>query len=334
MASRTSETLYPLLFGTPNRVLTRSILQMQDQMQRAMGWAAEYDAIGERAAFATQQSSLVINGLRISALAHTPIRTRVDSDEFSFFMPVDGGPIQSQVNGESIRCEPAKAALLAPEGERIGIGGSRSIVVATLDKLRLVATARTMLGGDDVRLDLQRPTVIPLSAGKMNFNLLLRSSCSALDACRMNGQAAAAMALDDVFYRTLCAMLLHERLFPEEARSPGASVDGGLDLACQYIVAHLAERLSMTDLEQISGLSARALQYAFQRRFGCTPVTWIRNERLNAARERLLAAGEQATVTDVALAFGFSNLGNFSKYYSDKFGEYPSQTLSSARGKP
>ncbi|WP_234052903.1 MULTISPECIES: hypothetical protein [unclassified Xanthobacter] len=78
MASRTSETLYPLLFGTPNQVLTRSILQMQDQMQRAMGWAAEYDAIGERAAFATQQSSLVVNGLRISALAHTSIRTRVD----------------------------------------------------------------------------------------------------------------------------------------------------------------------------------------------------------------------------------------------------------------
>jgi transcriptional regulator GlxA family with amidase domain len=142
------------------------------------------------------------------------------------------------------------------------------------------------------------------------------------------------VGLDDLFYRTICAMMLRGRLFPETAKAPATSgIMGSLEQTCQYIAAHLDNRISMTELEQISGLSTRSLQYAFQKRFGCTPITWIRNERLNAARDRLMAANEDTTVTNVALAFSFTNLGNFSKYYLDKFGEYPSQTLSTARMK-
>ncbi|MFG1403590.1 helix-turn-helix domain-containing protein [Xanthobacter sediminis] len=303
-------------------------------MQHALGWSAEYDALDDPSAFATQQSSVTVNGMRVTALAHTPIRTRVDSDEFSFFMPVDGGAIESVVNGERVRCDPMRTALLAPEGERIGTGRSRSIVVAVLEKPRLLSTARAMLRDDEAGLDLQRPSILPLAAGPMNFDLLLRSACRAFDACSMNPVAAAALAVDDTLYRTICAMLLRERLFAEAMPSVTRSgIDAGLDLACEYILANLGGRISMTDLERISGLSTRTLQYAFQKRFGCTPVTWIRNERLTAARALLLAADEKTTVTDAALAFGFSNLGNFSRYYSDKFGEYPSQTLADARAR-
>ncbi|MDQ0506627.1 helix-turn-helix domain-containing protein [Xanthobacter agilis] len=331
--SEAKTTLYPLLFGNRTKVQVWSVLQMQEQMQRALGWHAEYNAIGDSAAFTTQQSSVVVNGLKITALTHTPIRTRVDANELTFFMPVDGGAIQSRVNGEHVRRDPTRDALLAPEGERIGTGSSRSLVVAKRGKARVLETARAMLS-DDARLDLERPTVLSLDMGEMNFDLLLRSACKALDACQMNGQAAAAVGLDDLFYRTICAMMLRGRLFPETAKTPATSgIMGSLEQTCQYIAAHLDNRISMTELEQISGLSTRSLQYAFQKRFGCTPITWIRNERLNAARDRLMAANEDTTVTNVALAFSFTNLGNFSKYYLDKFGEYPSQTLSTARMK-
>lgn len=334
MTPRVDAPLPPLLFGNRERVRIRSVLQMQEQVQRALGWSAEYDALDDPSAFATQQSSVTVNGLRVTALAHTPIHTRVDSDEFSFFMPVDGGAIQSVVNGEPVRCDPMRTALLAPEGERIGTGRSRSIVVAALDKPRLLSTARAMLRDDEARLDLQRPTVLPLAAGPVNFDLVLRSACRTFDACGMNPEAAAALAVDDALYRAICAMLLRDRLFAEAAPTvTRTGIDAGLDQACEYVLANLGGRISMTDLERISGLSTRTLQYAFQKRFGCTPVTWIRNERLTAARALLLTAEEKTSVTDVALAFGFSNLGNFSKYYSDRFGEYPSQTLGDARAR-
>jgi len=50
--------------------------------------------------------------------------------------------------------------------------------------------------------------------------------------------------------------------------------------------------------------------------------------RLSHAREALLAADRKlTTVTKVAAAFGFGELGRFSVEYRKAFGESPSQTL-------
>ncbi len=307
---------------------------MQDQVERNLGWSAEYDAIGDATAFATQQVSATFGGLTLSAIAHTPIRTRVSSDELTFFLPVDGGPIQSTVNDEYIACAVGEAALLAPEGDRIGTGESRSIVAATLDRRRLLKTARAMTGDGALRLDWQRPTVLPLAAAGINLDLMIRSACRMLDACNLNGAAAASLGIDETIYRAVSAMLLRDRLFaPAEKPPVRPGVDRRLELACQYIMAHLESRIALTDLEVVSGLSTRALQYGFQNRFGCSPVTWIRNERLNAARSRLLLGGEGMTVTEVALSFGFSGLSAFSRYYLERFGEKPSETLAGTRAR-
>jgi adenylate cyclase len=49
--------------------------------------------------------------------------------------------------------------------------------------------------------------------------------------------------------------------------------------------------------------------------------------RLVRARQELLRAGRHATVTDIALANGFSQLGRFAGQYRRLFGELPSATL-------
>ncbi|WP_407168638.1 helix-turn-helix domain-containing protein [Bradyrhizobium sp. ORS 111] len=50
------------------------------------------------------------------------------------------------------------------------------------------------------------------------------------------------------------------------------------------------------------------------------------------ARALLNDSAEQATsVAEVAFKLGFSDLGRFSGYYRSLFGEYPSDTLRSAR---
>ncbi|WP_454918252.1 helix-turn-helix transcriptional regulator [Xanthobacter sediminis] len=297
------------------------------------GWNAEYEALGDRSAFATQQSSAIVNGLKLTCLAHTPIHTRVDSNELSFFMPVEGGPIHSTVNGDKVECEVMANALVAPEGERIGTGGHRSVLIASLDRQRLWQTARAMLSRDEARLDLDRPSVMPLSAGKVNFDLLLRGACRALDACNLSDEAAAILAIDDTFYRAICGMLLCDHLFGDTGSPPHAAVDRRVGRACDYVMANLNRRITLTDLESVSGLSARNLQYGFQKQFACSPVTWIRNERLNAVRDLLRAPDDTTSVTAAASLFGFYNLGSFSKFYWKKFGEYPSETLASARAR-
>jgi transcriptional regulator GlxA family with amidase domain len=50
--------------------------------------------------------------------------------------------------------------------------------------------------------------------------------------------------------------------------------------------------------------------------------------RLSNARRALLSAdGTLAKVTEIAMSFGFAELGRFSVEYKKAFGESPSQTL-------
>ena len=50
-------------------------------------------------------------------------------------------------------------------------------------------------------------------------------------------------------------------------------------------------------------------------------MLFLRNLRLDNARERILSG---STVSDAALASGFSHLGRFAKYYAERFGDLPS----------
>jgi len=60
-------------------------------------------------------------------------------------------------------------------------------------------------------------------------------------------------------------------------------------------------------------------------------MTFVRQVRLRHAQEMLMRASPETTVTSVAYACGFSNLGHFAKYYHAAFGEHPSATLKTAR---
>lgn len=328
-------TLPALAFGEKSKIVTNSLTSMQEQVARSMGWNAEYDAVGDKSVFSTQQSSALVRGMRLTTISHTPVRTRVSASGLSFYMPFGGGPIQSNVNGKDVLCEVGKHGLFAPEGDRIGVGQYRSTLMVSLEAERLRHVARSMTGRSDAQLDLDVPAVLSLKVGGIDVDQIIRAACRTLDACGENPGAAEALAIDDVFYRAICVLLIPDSLSApnDRGRSNGAGNDRQLEEVCQYIQANLTGRITMTDLESISGLSARSLQYAFRRRFDCSPVTWIRNARLDAIRKRLMEASDQESITGVAVAFSFSNPGHFSKYYFERYGEYPSQTLAARRSR-
>jgi len=57
----------------------------------------------------------------------------------------------------------------------------------------------------------------------------------------------------------------------------------------------------------------------------------VKQIRLNKAKEMLSKARPDASVTDVAYACGFGNLGHFANDYFERFGERPSDTLRLSR---
>lgn len=75
-------------------------------------------------------------------------------------------------------------------------------------------------------------------------------------------------------------------------------------------------------------VSRRALHRAFDDVLGIGPVAFFRRKRLHAVYSALREGrGQSLSVTDVAMEYGFSELGRFARAYRSLFGETPSQSL-------
>ena len=95
-----------------------------------------------------------------------------------------------------------------------------------------------------------------------------------------------------------------------------------------YALAHVGDRLYVTDLCRAAGVSERSLEYAFKGIMRMTPVAYLTRVRLHRVRRALLSAPPgSTTVSAEALGGGFWHFGEFSRAYRDCFGELPSETL-------
>jgi AraC family ethanolamine operon transcriptional activator len=95
-----------------------------------------------------------------------------------------------------------------------------------------------------------------------------------------------------------------------------------------FLHDHLSDPVTIADLSRMAGVSERTLRAAFHDVVGVSPKRYALMQRLRAAHQALQHADpETTTVTDVAMNFGFFELGRFAGRYRHTFGEAPSQTL-------
>ncbi len=100
-----------------------------------------------------------------------------------------------------------------------------------------------------------------------------------------------------------------------------------------FVLAHVDDHVSLSDICRAAAVSERALQYAFKEVMGLTPLAYLARVRLHRVREALLAGTHgTATVSVEALKWGFWHFGEFSRAYKSCFGELPSDTLRRAPG--
>ena len=97
--------------------------------------------------------------------------------------------------------------------------------------------------------------------------------------------------------------------------------------AAEYIHAHSPDQMTLDELVAVAGVSKRSLHSSFRKYYGVSPMSYLRNVRLDRARLCLKETASEATVTNVALECGFTHLGKFAGAYRDRFGELPSETL-------
>lgn len=100
-----------------------------------------------------------------------------------------------------------------------------------------------------------------------------------------------------------------------------------LEKATAFIDALKHEPLSLEAIARECGISVRSLCDLFRREHGTSPMRYVAEARLQAARRLLTGRKEGLTVAEVATACGFSGFGRFSALYRARFGELPSRTL-------
>lgn len=137
-----------------------------------------------------------------------------------------------------------------------------------------------------------------------------------------------AIAADHLFRAAMVTILesvphnYSERL----ARPVSPAMPRNLKRAIEYMVVNIAQPMSVADIAREAGTSVRALQAAFQQFKDTTPLSFLRQMRLEGARRALADESNTFAIAEVARAWGFTHMGRFSAVYHEAFGQTPSET--------
>lgn len=99
-----------------------------------------------------------------------------------------------------------------------------------------------------------------------------------------------------------------------------------------YLEEHDRDVIYVADLCLATGSSERWLREALQAVYGVSPMRLLKLRRLNQVHRALLAAAPgESSVTELAMSYGFFDLGRFAISYRQIFGELPSETLQKSK---
>jgi len=96
--------------------------------------------------------------------------------------------------------------------------------------------------------------------------------------------------------------------------------------AFEVIEDGLEKCISVREVARASGISRRALEYAFRDQYGFSPKAFINSQRLVRVRRDLRSKPDQVPIAEIANRWGFWHMGQFAHDYRHQFGELPSQT--------
>jgi AraC-like DNA-binding protein len=178
-----------------------------------------------------------------------------------------------------------------------------------------------------LRAALAQASVLSLQADprRVRLQALLRNTMAYVEQClAIAGAINPMLRLDDLIRRLIVMLLLPDLL--ESATAPPLIAEPFVHQELlEWLLAHLQEPISLSDMEKRSHYSRRSLQYSFKQRFGCGPMQWLRRQRLAKAKALLEEPGRRKDLQEVAQACGYLSQAAFRRDYLARYGERPSR---------
>lgn len=194
-------------------------------------------------------------------------------------------------------------------------------LVLRIDRAFLARKIKAMTGKSIARFNADSP-LQSCPVGSAQLERLIRYLASEL-----NQENTPGPFLSEIEQALAVAFLsanpcLLETALPETFLSVGSNQ---LRAAEEYIAAHWDQPLTLEGLAAVTRSSTRSLFHHFRQSRGKSPMQYLKEVRLKHARHMLQNA-VGGSVTEVAFACGFGNLGHFARDYRRAWGELPSDT--------
>lgn len=324
----------PLLFGNRQSEASTSLRVFSDRIAHAFPGLEGYDALPGHGGFFSKNARLQLPGLELVASAMTPTRvSRSDNIHTTLLIPLRGH-CSVQVEGRVLPWGAAQGCLFLPAGcgPTLGYGDERHLLMLHIGTAELQAAARAMLGTyeDAAPLDTGHAQVLPLQVAGAPLASAARHLGALIDLHGLDAQVLHQLGIQDFIYRHLVPLFPH-RPAAAPCATPRAHKRRAIDRVCSAALADLSRPIALTDMAAQAHMSVRALQYAFQERFGMSPLDWLRQQRLALARQRLLR-GDFTSVALLAQECGLGTASRFAALYRQQFGQLPSVAAGRRRG--
>ena len=232
-----------------------------------------------------------------------------------------------------IMCLRGKAAL-SVDREEHGVDSRRGILIAPGEELRasfsedceqlFVRIGRQAIAEHSGIRGLRFQREVDLSSPRLGPWLQQVATIISDDQTTRFLHAMPRMA--DEYERLLLSFLLAGQVHHDAAARRSAVAPASVRRAEAFIHSAFAEPLTLAGIAKAAGVPARTLLDSFRRFRDTSPIRYLRDVRLDAAR-RAMADGTARTAAEAATGAGLFHFGRFSKDYAERFGELPSQTI-------
>jgi AraC-like DNA-binding protein len=254
-----------------------------------------------------------------------------ESASFAHGFPIRGTG-EHVNNGTVIQSSPRKGAVVAPGPLSLSCGPDYEIFAISIRPEALLKTLSELIGspiGFQLKLDQSNYGSRPESRVLRGLVRLM------IDELDSEGPDLSPLLFAELEQAILVAFLCgvdhnYNRLL--EAR-PSNAAPWQVRRVEEYIEANWDQPIAIDSLAIVASASARSIFNSFKEHRGFSPMRFVKQVRLRHVREMLNRPNSQTSVTNVAFACGFGNLGHLAKDYLQAFGESPSATLNRSKGR-
>ncbi|MFG6414550.1 helix-turn-helix domain-containing protein [Roseateles sp. DC23W] len=320
-----------LLFGNDHCKRFNSPQDLADALLPFWPHLQDMETVPGHGAFQGRLAALPMPGLSALAVGVSGLRMAVhDNVSTALTFPLQGNTLL-RIDGRRFNEYAGSGCFFIPAGTgpQYAECSGHNACMLQIDRQLLTHAARAVLGlqpGEPVELDCDRPRVVGAEVGPATLALARHLGATMeLHAC--NPQLLDRLGFQDFVYRQLVLLFRPDwQSAVRQQRQPsGGPRRRAIDRVCDAMLSDLSGRHTVSALSALSGMSARGLQYAFKSRFGQSPLQWLREQRLEHARRKLLG-GTHDSITQIAMDCGFATASSFSAFYRSRFGELPTAT--------